>query len=198
MTDQNLDPRVVRTRTLLRTALLELIVERGVADLTIQDVTDRAGLHRTTFYLHYTGLHELLEDCALTLFNEIREEIYKGWGMQQNPTALEQVVENVFRHVQTHATLYRAMLGKQGDPYFRELFQEFLSELIFEPLAPNTSRADIGYPVEMSLQFFSTGFIGIAAWWLEKGTSISAEQAAHQLIKDILPAYLRLMRNGFR
>ncbi len=198
MNDSTQDPRVIRTRALLRQALMELIAERGVTSLTIQDVTDRAGLHRTTFYLHYTGLHELLDDCALTLFSEIREEIYKGRGLERNPTALEQVVENVFRHIQTHATLYRAILGKQGDPYFRELFQEFLSELIFEPIAPNTSRAEIGYPVEMSLQFFSTGFIGIAAWWLEKGTSISAEQAAQQLIKDILPAYLRLMRNGFR
>ena len=198
MNNSTQDPRVIRTRALLRQALMELIAERGVTSLTIQDVTDRAGLHRTTFYLHYTGLHELLDDCALTLFSEIREEIYKGRGLERNPTALEQVVENVFRHIQTHATLYRAILGKQGDPYFRELFQEFLSELIFEPIAPNTSRSEIGYPVEMSLQFFSTGFIGIAAWWLEKGTSISAEQAAQQLIKDILPAYLRLMRNGFR
>ena len=70
------DPRVIRTRGLLRTALMELAVEKSFASLTIQDVTRRAGLNRTTFYLHFNGLHELLEDCARSLFAELRGEIY--------------------------------------------------------------------------------------------------------------------------
>lgn len=198
MNDATRDPRVVRTRALLRNALMELIAEESFASLTIQDVTRQAGLHRTTFYLHYAGLHELLEDCAHRLFSEVRSEIYKVWNMQQDPSVLEPVVESVFRHLQAHAPVYRAMLGKQGDPYFRELFQEFLSELIFTPITENASRETVSYPLEMTMQFFSTGFTGIASWWLDKGMPITAEQAAQQVIKDILPAYLRLMRNGFR
>lgn len=198
MNDPTLDPRILRTRDLLRKALMELIADKSFASLTIQEVTDHAGLHRTTFYLHYTGLHELLEDCARTLFSEMRSEIYKVWNMQQDPAALAPVVENVFYHLERHATFYRALLGKRGDPYFRELFQEFVSELIFEPLADNTSREEGSYPLEISLRFFSTGFTGIALWWLEKGTSIPAGQATQQIMRDILPAYLRLMRNGYR
>ncbi|MCC6804379.1 MAG: TetR/AcrR family transcriptional regulator [Anaerolineae bacterium] len=198
MNNATQDPRIVRTCALLRNALIELIADRGFASLTIQDVTRQAGLHRTTFYLHYTGLHELLEDCTKTLFSEVRTEIYRVWDKQQDSAALEPVVENVLHHLERHEAFYRTLLGKQGDPLFRELFQALLSELIFEPITQNTSREGISYPLEMTLQFYSTGFIGIASWWLEKGRPISAEQAAQQIIKDILPAYLRLMRNGYR
>jgi hypothetical protein len=45
----------------------------------------------------------------------------------------------------------------------------------------------------MNLRFFSAGFAGVAAWWLEKGKPISAEQASQQVARDILPDYLRLM-----
>lgn len=190
------DPRVIRTRDLLRNALVTLVAEKSFASLTIQDVTNRAGLNRTTFYLHYSGLHELLEDCARDLFNQMRTEIYanKLLNFQQDSTRLEPFVVSVFRHLEKHEMFYRAMLGKQGDPFFRALFQELLSELIFEPISNEAPCEDSSDQFGMTLRFFSAGFTGIAAWWLEKGMPISAEQAAQQITRDILPDYLRLMK----
>jgi len=191
------DPRVIRTRHLLQDALVELVSEKNLANLTIQDVTDEAGINRTTFYLHYSGLHELLEDCTRELFSQMRNEIYanKPWNIQQDATGLEPFVESVFRHLEKHEKFYRAMLGKQGDPFFRGLFQELLSELIFEPIAHEIDRTDPGDQLEMTFRFFSAGFTGIASWWLEKAMPISTEQAARQITRDILPDYLRLMEN---
>jgi AcrR family transcriptional regulator len=193
------DPRVIRTRGLLRDALVKLVAEKSFASLTIQDVTSQAGLNRTTFYLHYSGLHELLEDCARALFSQMRTEIYanKLLNFRQDSTGLEPFVESVFHHLEKHEKFYRAMLGKQGDPFFRELFQELLSELIFEPIADETPEADSRHQFGMTLRFFSAGFTGIAAWWLENGMPISAKQASQQITRDILPGYLQLMGAGY-
>ena len=134
------DPRSIRTRELLRQALISLVAEKSFPNLTIQAVTDLAGLNRTTFYLHYGGLHELLEDCTRTLFTQMHTEIYsnKVIGDARKTTTLTPFVESVFRHLEQNGRFYRAMLGRQGDPLFRGLFQELLLELIFEPIAaPN-------------------------------------------------------------
>lgn len=189
------DPRVMRTRDLLRDALMKLVARKNFASLTIQEVTDLAGLNRTTFYLHYSGLAELLQDCARALFSQMRAEIYANEiaGFQQDSTRLVPFVESVFHHLEKHERFYRAMLGKQGDPLFRMLFQELLSELIFEPIADQTPYKAPDDRFEMTLRFFSAGFTGIAAWWLEKGKPISAEQASRQVAKEILPDYLRLI-----
>mgnify|MGYP001444998019 CR=1 FL=1 len=189
------DPRWIRSRDLLRQALISLAAEKSYASLTIQDITQRAGLNRTTFYLHYRGLHELLEDCARALFVEMRAEIYanKVAGDTRFATTFMPFVESVFRHLEKHERFYRAMLGRQGDPLFRGLFQELLLELIFEPIAYQT-QADFTNPtLEMNMRFFSAGFAGIASWWLEKGKPIPIEQASLQITHDILPDYLRLM-----
>jgi AcrR family transcriptional regulator len=172
-----------------------LTAEKSFASLTIQDVTQQAGLNRTTFYLHYTGLHELLEDCARTLFNQMRTEIYanKPVNFQQDPARLEPFVVSVFHHLAQHEKFYRAMLGKQGDPFFRALFQDLLSELIFEPMANEIPNENPGLQFGMTMRFFSTGFTGIASWWLENGMPISAEEASRQITRDILPGYMQLL-----
>ena len=191
------DPRVIRTCSQLRDSLMMLVAEKSFAYLTIQDVTKRAGLNRTTFYLHYTGLHELLEDCAWTLFDQMRESIYanKPVDYSQNTSQLEPFVESVFRHLEEHEKFYRAMLGKQGDPFFRGLFQEFLSELIFEPILLKATSKDPDLQLDMALRFFSAGFTEIASWWLDTGMPIPIEQASRQIIRDILPGYLRLVHD---
>jgi AcrR family transcriptional regulator len=195
MKDPDSDPRVIRTRTQLRNAMMNLAAEKNFASLTVQDVTDRAGLNRTTFYLHYSGLHELLEDCARELFSRMRAEIYanKVSGILQNTASLEPFVESVFHHLESHEKFYRSMLGKQGDPFFRSLFQDLLSELIFEPIANEIPGVDPDLPYGMTLRFFSAGFTGIAAWWLENGMPVSPEEASRQIARDILPGYIRFM-----
>ena len=189
------DPRVIRTRTLLRKALMELAAEKDFANLTIKDVTNQAGVNRTTFYLHYSGLHELLEDCASTLFGQMREEIFAKdpANYQEDPSILLPLVESVFDHLEEHEDFYGAMLGKHGNPLFRTLFEDFLSELIFEPIADSSSGIKPDFKFEVVIRFFIAGFTGIATWWLEKDKPISSKEAALQICRDILPGYLRLM-----
>lgn len=176
--------------------MLKLAPKRTFAKLSVQEVTDQAGLNRTTFYLHYTGLHQLLEDCASALFAQMRAEIYanEAANLSKNPDLLVPFVESVFNHLEQYEKFYRAMLGRQGDPLFRVLFQERLAELILEPIAGRDKRPEADPQLELTLRFFSAGFTGVAAWWLEKGRPISAREASRQIAREILPDYLRLMR----
>jgi AcrR family transcriptional regulator len=188
------DPRSMRTREQLREALMGLAAEKYFSSLTIQDITHAAGLNRTTFYLHYVGLHELLEDCARALFAQMRADIYahKLMPSRQDRNTFVPYVESVFQHLEEHEKFYRTMLGRQGDPLFRGLFQELLSELIFEPFTGQNADFASDPRLEMNQRFFSAGFAGVAAWWLEKGKPLSTEQASRQVVSDILSDYLRL------
>jgi AcrR family transcriptional regulator len=189
---QNEDPRTTRSRALLQKALIELITEKNFASLTIQEVTARAGLNRSTFYLHYMGIHELLEDCVKDLFGSMRSEIYSRVE-RVKPLKMEDYepfVECVFQHLKQNFRFYRAMLGKNGDSYFRSLFQNLLAELIFEPMRgeyPSDIESDL------ILRFFTEGFTGIAAWWLESEHPIATKEAARLVTKDILPAYMEMV-----
>lgn len=59
---QNVDLRTRRTQTHLRLALVALMAERGYDQTSVVDVCERAMVHRTTFYKHYAGKDDLLDD----------------------------------------------------------------------------------------------------------------------------------------
>ncbi|HEX8992285.1 MAG TPA: TetR family transcriptional regulator [Anaerolineales bacterium] len=65
LTDQlapaKLDPRVKRTRNLLENAFMDLIQEKGFQAVTVQDITERAGVNRATFYAHFADKYALLD-----------------------------------------------------------------------------------------------------------------------------------------
>src|SRR5689334_7156318 len=53
------DRRILRTRDRLGDALIALIQEKPFDQVTVQEVLDRAGVGRSTFYLHYRDKDDL-------------------------------------------------------------------------------------------------------------------------------------------
>ena len=64
------DRRIQRTRQFLRTALLELIKEKGYDAISIEEITERANVGRATFYLHYKDKEDLLLEEFREMANE--------------------------------------------------------------------------------------------------------------------------------
>ena len=56
-----LDPRVTRTRKLIRDALTSLIAQKSFEAITVQDIAEQATINRATFYAHYTDKFALLD-----------------------------------------------------------------------------------------------------------------------------------------
>ena len=62
------DPRVKRTKALIRQAFIEWLAVKDFEDITVQDIVDRAELNRATFYNHYHDKYELLDATMADMF----------------------------------------------------------------------------------------------------------------------------------
>jgi len=62
MADRSDDRRTQRTRRALMSAFVELVLARGYHAVTVGEITGRANVGRSTFYLHYAGKEELLKE----------------------------------------------------------------------------------------------------------------------------------------
>lgn len=65
------DPRIIRTRQLIRDAFIDLLGEIQLEKITVNRIAERATINRVTFYLHYRDIPELLEKLADDMINEI-------------------------------------------------------------------------------------------------------------------------------
>ena len=67
-----MDRRILRTQQLLKEALLELATEKPIHTISVKELTNKAGLNRGTFYLHYQTMNEFCEQ----LKEEVLEQYY--------------------------------------------------------------------------------------------------------------------------
>lgn len=68
--DTKLDPRVRRTRKLLKSAFIELMMEKGFEAMTVQDIAERAEINRATFYAHFADKYDLHDSMLVEWFQE--------------------------------------------------------------------------------------------------------------------------------
>lgn len=71
---QKIDPRVVRTQKLIEEAFLEAMEEKGFEDLSVNDISERAGINRVTFYSHFADKYVLLGNLIRRLFSDELEK----------------------------------------------------------------------------------------------------------------------------
>jgi AcrR family transcriptional regulator len=70
------DPRVLRTRKLIREAFSILLQKKDFDAITIKDIAQKASINRATFYAHYEDKYTLLEEITEQAFYKmIPEEI---------------------------------------------------------------------------------------------------------------------------
>ena len=77
--ESNSDPRVRRTRQLLRSSLMELLKEKPFRSITVQEIADRATVNRVTFYAHFENKDALLEHTMAEMIRQhLRSRIPEG------------------------------------------------------------------------------------------------------------------------
>jgi AcrR family transcriptional regulator len=180
---KKLDPRVVRTRQLLRDAMVLLIGEKGFDAITVQDIAERAGVNRATFYLHYKDKNDLLIKSLRDALGELIADITPPAPGEISPgdNAMEPILQ-VVNHVARHADFYRVMLGADGVPSFIARVRDYIEEITlkwFAVLQPDAAK--IVVPVEIIVNYLSGAYIGVIIWWLDHNRPHSPEYMANQL-----------------
>lgn len=185
------DPRVIRTRQMLRDALIDLIIEQGYDSLSIQDIADKAGLRRATFYLHYRNKEELLlstmRDTVDELIQKIRASVTEPWGEEQE----YQEARITFQAVGEKANLYRAILSGQGAAQVTRDLRDYIAHRIRDHhlcQQPGEILAVSAVPVEVLANYMAAVKLNMVIWWLEKDRPYSPEEMAQMVT--------RLMQNG--
>jgi len=57
------DKRIVKTRTAIFNAVFDLSTEKEIDKITVVELCDRAGINKSTFYLHYKSIDDCFQQC---------------------------------------------------------------------------------------------------------------------------------------
>ncbi|MGE7841367.1 TetR/AcrR family transcriptional regulator C-terminal domain-containing protein [Lysinibacillus sp. NPDC093712] len=187
MTRQKIDPRVIRTRRLLKQALIELMEEQAFEEIKVQDISDRATVKRVTFYLHYKDKNELMVQCIDEILSDLREKVSVKISLLDNFDYLEEYPHpsfvQLFQHIAENFSFYKAFLVTNRIPYLAsgllEIIHEFVSEGInqIEPSEQNlTAKRDL------IIKYVESAFLEVIIWWIKNNLPYSEHEMAFQLM----------------
>jgi AcrR family transcriptional regulator len=186
------DRRTQRTRRQLRDALMTLILEKGYDAVTVEDITTRADLGRTTFYLHYRDKEELLLESIDAIANDLKAQVDLIHAAQGKAIPQPRPVHLAFKHAAENATLYRIILKGEGATRTATRLRRFISdsavEFLFARLTLSTSEKASHFQEESAVldpanlrliaDYFASSLLGFMTWWLEADMPYPPEQMA--------------------
>jgi AcrR family transcriptional regulator len=166
-TPRKTDRRIQRTRQMLRDALMELVVEKGYETISIQDITDRANVARTTFYLHFKDKEDLLLQSLKDEFSGLLDNVPKRvlkTSKGEEIELLDPAYSGDFEYLAQYADFFRAMFGKSGSISFIHNLMEYLIEVIKQNMPDLGVKERLPDGLIYNAMVYSQ--IGIITWWL--------------------------------
>ena len=67
---EKVDRRVRKTKAQLRAGLARLMQKKSIKEITVKELVEEVDINRSTFYLHYTDIYQMLESIELNLDGE--------------------------------------------------------------------------------------------------------------------------------
>ncbi|MGD0367757.1 MAG: TetR/AcrR family transcriptional regulator [Acidobacteriaceae bacterium] len=107
------DRRILRTRDTLGGALVQLMHEKPFDDITVQEVLDRAGVSRTTFYTHYRDKDDLFLSDVEDFFELMSTFLTRGGAASKRVAPVEELLTHVSDVREFHQALVAS--GKMDD-----------------------------------------------------------------------------------
>ena len=160
------DERARRTRDRLGNALVALIHEKPIENVTVQDVLNRAKVGRSTFYLHFRDKNDLLLS-QLEVFLETMSTLL---SVRKETSDRVAPVAEMFDHIKNQVKLYRILAdaGRLNDffdlaeGYFSRGIENRLKESKRLPKIPQSELAARAFALAGSL-------LSLLRWWLDHG-----------------------------
>jgi AcrR family transcriptional regulator len=192
--EKPIDRRVQKTRKLLLDSLINLILEKGYEEVSIQEIIDRANVGRSTFYAHFENKEQLLFSGHDQLTQSLLQKKHKVADNSVHPSASPGEKSDFFKELYQHAadnhTLAKAMLGKGGG----NLIIEKVKAILIGHFQQKAQRQHLDHKkIDLFAAAFASSVVGMLSHWLESNLPFPVDYMKEKSYK-ILDNFLELMK----
>ncbi len=184
-----IDPRVKRTRQLLQRALQELVQEKPLDQITVQDIAARAEVNRATFYAHFEDKHALMNAMVRDNFQLRLDEKLPGTAAL-TAHHLRLLILTTCEYLGDYVNHCTSV------PRFGEHALMFMAvhHHLYETLAEWLRQAGAAAP-EAIAQTTSWAIWGTAFQWARDGRKSPAERLTEQIMTTLRGGLYEVLRD---
>lgn len=184
--EKNVDLRISRTHKMIKGALLELMDEIGFEKITVQNLTSKAMISRTTFYLHYKDKYDLLDQIENELlegFKNLSGNLPKGEmvTVKGSDEKAFMLLIKIYEHVNENQQFFKLFMS---NPSFHYKMNETLKQVIGIVIKENRLKIPEHYAISFIIGFHTS----IMTEWLNSGMKETPYEIAlmiAQVMQDV-------------
>ena len=183
--EKKVDRRVIKTRRQLKKGLAALMKEKSVNQITVKELVEEVDINRSTFYLHFKDIQDLLREIEENMEAQIKRAIEEHPIVSGNENAFY-FIEDMFRVLDEEREISKALIGPNGDMGFIHRIERIIKENsrgTLEKMFPG-KKEDLKY----FYAFCLSGCLGPVKVWLNEGEEKSPEEMAQMTFNMIANA----------
>jgi AcrR family transcriptional regulator len=199
MADKHDDRRVQRSRQLLQQALGDLIGEKPFDRITVQDIIDRAGVGRTTFYAHFQSK----EDLFLSHHDSLIELISRSFLPENGVWPLEPPPDLIaFLDMMNHSRdAYFFLTWGNATGEVMRLIRQRIAQGLAARLHELFREEHSAIPFDVLAQQVAGSTVSLFNWWMDRRMPYPLPhmvRMVHQINQVVLRAALENRMPGGR
>lgn len=175
------DLRVIKTKRVIRGALVELMSEKGLSEITVSELSARAMINRKTFYRHYREIGDVVA--------ELENEILEGFAeimRKNNASVLD--VGDVFRdisaQIERERDFYVKMMKLNPDLFSKGRIKAMLCRALSVSLKNDGAVTDETTLSAVS-EFTVSGVLSMYSMWFDGGCTADLSALTEVLVKMV-------------
>jgi len=155
------DRRVRKTKKALREGLAELLTEKGIQNITVRELTDKADVHRSTFYANFVDIYDLYSHIEETVISELRD-IFIG----KNDLDTTQCIILLFDYISANKQISRLVLGSNVGTSFVHRVSALFKDIYIAYWCTTFNIHAPSDKLELYAHFLFSGYLGVIREWV--------------------------------
>lgn len=183
--------RAMETEQKIKKAFLELLEKKELNKITVSEICSLAQIHRTTFYVHYLDVTDLMEKLTASMYKEVVELLLKEGGHEEPENKLEELFEMIYEKKYFFKVyLSISVWQKNVREEFPAALRDHIKELM--PLMDCESEEEFYY----RQLFFNEGLVAMIRRWLERDCAETPAQMSRMVERQMTQAFFRDGKKG--
>src|SRR5512133_684159 len=158
--------RKEKTRSQLKEACKQLLLEKGYRALTIDNIVERADVGRGTFYLHFKDKEEVLWSIVRDGIDTLGVELNRKY-QRDHPLDLSYYgYLELFEFINRDRPFFKALMMEEGKEILTNRLQEDIAVEVVNEITQMGAFPDLpSLPPEFLAQFITGALAKLMEWW---------------------------------
>lgn len=123
-----MDRRIEKTKKAIKEAYLKLLKEKKeYQKINVKELVDAADVNRSTFYLHYYDINEVLEELINDMFTDISSRIEER---SLTIEEMENIINEMTRNIERNSDYALIVSTANEYPYFSQAMHQMMRKKI--------------------------------------------------------------------